>query len=170
MKWWFSHRQLTYGGLGVLTLPGVNAETNGMLFTTSANGNSDVNIVGVAPTNDATSGASGWLVTIREDSALTAEEVANGGQFQFEFVYIPYNAQNLIGGHINGASGASLHSAGTFTLGRTGTGTYELTIPGKGGITARCCSRVADFEATTTTPMASRAFLSYQYNAASGNL
>jgi len=169
MKWWdFPTGSLAYGGLGVLTLPGVNAETNGMLFTTSSHGNSDVNIVGVAPTNDATSGASGWLITVREDSALTAEEVANGGQFQFEFVYIPYNAQNLIGGHINGASGASLHSAGTFTLGRTGTGTYELTIPGKGGTNGTLLLQVADFEATTTTPMASRAFLSYQYNAASG--
>src|SRR5688572_15788558 len=95
MKWSdFPAGSGTYGGLGVFRLPGVNAVTNGMLFTTSSHGGSDVNIVGVAPTNEA-SGGSGWLVTIREDSALTAEEVANTGQYQFEFVYIPYNAQNL---------------------------------------------------------------------------
>jgi len=157
-----------FGGLGDLRLPGVNAETNGMLFTTSANGSSDVNIVGVAPTNDVATGASGWIITIREDSALTAEEVANGGQYQFEFVYIPYNSQSLIGGHVNGATGGSLHSAGAFTMARTGTGTYELTVPGKGGTNGTLLLQVADFEATTSVPMASRAFLSYQYNAGTG--
>ncbi len=157
-----------YGGLAQLRLPGVDAEADGMIFATSANGNSDVNIVGVAPTNDLATGSSGWIITIREDSALTGAEVANSGQFQFEFVYIPYNAQNLIGGHINGATGASLHSAGTFTLTRTGTGTYELTVPGKGGTNGTLLLQVADFEETLDVPMASRAFLSYQYNPANG--
>ena len=158
----------TYGGLGTLRLPGVNAETNGMLFTTSANGNSDVNIVGVAPFTDGGTGDSGWIVTIREDSALTADEVANAGQFQFEFVYVPYNAQNLIGGRVDGATGNSLNSAGTFTMARTGTGTYELTVPGKTGTNGTLLLQVADLEATASVPMASRAFLSYQYNAGTG--
>lgn len=169
MKWpEFPPSSVTYGGLGQLSLPGVNAETNGMLFTTSANGNSDVNIVGVAPTNDLATGASGWIITVREDSALTAEEVANPGQYQFEFVYVPYNSQNLIGGHINGTTGGSLHSAGAFTMARTGTGTYELTVPGKGGTNGTLLLQVADFEETINVPMASRAFLSYQYNAGTG--
>jgi hypothetical protein len=159
---------VSFGGLGLLRLPGVNAETNGMLFTTSSHGNSDVNIVGVAPTNDLASGASGWIVTIREDAALTGDEVATAGQFQFEFVYVPYNAQNLIGGHINGSTGGSLQSAGAFTLTRTGTGTYELSISGKAGTNGTLLLQVADYEPGTTLPMASRAFLSYQYNPGNG--
>jgi hypothetical protein len=157
----------TYGGLGLLRLPGVDALTNGMLFTTSSHGNSDVNIVGVAPTSDG-SGSSGWIVTIREDSALTGEEVATPGQYQFEFVYVPYDAQNLIGGYIDGATGASIQSAGAFTLMRTDLGTYELSIPGKAGTNGTLLLQVADLEAGTSVPMASRAFLSYQYNPGSG--
>jgi hypothetical protein len=156
-----------YGGLGLLRLPGVNAVTNGMLFTTSSQGNSDVNLVGVAPTNEA-GGASGWIVTIREDSALTGEEVATAGQHQFEFVYVPYNAQNLIGGYVEGTTGNLLQSAGAFTLVHTGVGSYELTIPGKRGTNGTLLLQVADWEAATSVPMASRAFLSYEYDAASG--
>jgi hypothetical protein len=158
---------VSYGGLGLLRLPGVNAETNGMLFTTSSHGNSDVNIVGVAPTNDVATGASGWIITVREDSALTSDETALG-QSQFEFVYIPYNAQNLIGGYINGTTGGNLQSAGTFTLARTGAGTYELTVPGKAGTNGTLLLQVADYEPGASTAMASRAFLSYQYNAGTG--
>lgn len=158
---------VTYGGLGLLRLPGVDAETNGMLFATSSQGNSDVNIVGVAPTNDVATGASGWIITVREDSALTSDEAAVG-QSQFEFVYIPYTAQSLIGGYINGSTGGSIRSAGSFTMARTGTGTYELTVAGKSGTNGTLLLQVADFEAGASTLMASRAFLSYQYNPGTG--
>ncbi len=158
----------TYGGLGQLRLPGVNAETDGMIFTTSSHGNSDVNIVGVAPTNDPGTGASGWIVTVREDSALTSDEVAVAGQSLFGFVYVPYNAQNLVGGHVNGTTGASLHSAGAFTLTRTATGTYEIAIAGKSASSGTLLLQVADFEAGASVAMASRAFLSYQYNPGTG--
>ncbi len=167
MTWAIPPNGSSFGGLGTLRLPGLDAVTNGMIFTTSSQGNSDVNIVGVAPTNDPTSG-SGWIVTVREDSALTGEEVAPGGQHQFEFVYVPYNAQNLIGGYIDGEFGSAVHSAGTFTLTRTSVGTYELTIPGKTGSSGTLLLQVADFEPNTSVPMASRAFLSYQYDSSSG--
>ena len=138
-----------------------------MLFTTSSHGNSDVNIIGVAPTSDG-SGSSGWIVTIREDSALTGEEVATPAQYLFEFVYVPYNAQHLIGGYIDGSSGAPIQSAGTFTLTRTDLGTYELSLPGKTGTNGTLLLQVADLEAGTSVPTASRAFFSYQYDAGSG--
>lgn len=158
----------TYGGLAELRLPGVNAATNGMIFATSSHGGSDVNIVGVAPTNDAATGSSYWIVTVREDSALGAEELAVAGQSQFEFVYVPFNSKNLVGGHVDGSSGAKLHSAGTFNIARTGTGTYEFSVPGKTGTNGTLLLQVADFEPGTSVPMASRAFLSYEYNSASG--
>jgi len=168
MKWeQFPPGSGTYGGLGLLRLPGIDAMTNGMIFATSSHGNSDVNIVGVAPTNE-TSGASGWIVTIREDSALTGEEVATAGQYQFEFVYVPYTAQNLIGGYINGLEGTPIQSAGTFSIVHTGVGGYELTIPGKRGTNGTLLLQVADFEPGTSVPMASRGFMSYQYDSASG--
>ncbi len=157
-----------YGGLGTLRLPGIDAETNGMIFTTSSHGNSDVNIIGVAPTNDP-GGSSGWIITIREDSALTGDEVASAGQFQFEFVYVPYTAQNLIGGYINGTTGAKIKSAGTFTVTRTGTGTYEVAIPGKSATNGTFVLQAVGFEPGTALPMATRAFLSYQFNSGTGN-
>ena len=157
-----------YGGLGFLRLPGVNALEDGMVFTTSSHGNSDVNIVGVGPTRDEASGASGWVVTVREDSALTAEEVASGGQYQFEFVYVPFSAKNLVGGYINGTDGSALKSSGAYTLQRTAEGVYELSVPGKTASSGTLILQVADLEAETSVPFASRAFLSYEYNSQSG--
>lgn len=138
-----------------------------MIFTTSSQGNREVNIVGVAPSTDA-SGAPGWVVTIREDAALTGEEVASANQYQFEFVYVPYNAKNLVGGYIDGATGQRLQSADSFTMTRSDTGTYELSISGKAGTNGTLILQVADFEAEASVPMASRAFLSYEYNPVTG--
>jgi len=148
-----------YAGLGDILLPGVNSLTNGMIFATSADGGSDVNIVGVAPK----AGGSGWTVTIREDSATDAETLASPDQSEFQFLYVPFNAKNLIGGHINGQDGAKLTSAGNYTIARTSVGTYELTIPGETGNSGTLLLQVADFESGTSVPMASRAFLSYEF-------
>lgn len=159
VKWIDPTGALVFGGHAELQLPGVNSLDDGMLFTTSSDGGSDVNIVGVAPTVD---GAK-WLVTIREDSATDAETLAGAGQSEFEFVYVPFNAERLIGGHIVGATGAKRKAVGAFTVTRTGTGTYELTIPGKTGTDGALLLQVADLEAGTTVPLASRAFLSYEF-------
>jgi hypothetical protein len=74
----------------------------------------------------------------------------------------------LIGGYINGSTGAKIQSAGTFTMTRTATGTYELSIAGKTATSGTLLLQVADFEAGTSVPMASRAFLSYEYNSGTG--
>lgn len=167
MTWAIAPTSASYGGLGLLRLPGINAVNDGMLFTTSSHGNSDVNIVGVAPVLDEATGASGWNIAIREDSAVAKDEVAVS-QSQFEFVYVPYNAKNLIGGRIEGTTGNKLNAAGTFTLARTGVGSYEMTIPGKTASSGTLLLQVADFEEGTDVPMASKAFLSYEFNPASG--
>ena len=148
-----------YGGLAEVRLPGVNALEDGMLFATSADGGSDVNLVGVAPkeTGDA------WWVTVREDSATDAETLAEAGQSEFQFVYVPFDAQRLIGGHIVGSDGSKRKAAGEFTVARTATGTYDLTIPGKTGASGTLLLQVADLEAGTSQPLASRAFLSYEF-------
>jgi hypothetical protein len=149
----------TYGGLATLRLPGVDSLEDGMIFTTSSDGSSDVNIVGVLPKDDGSS----WIVTIREDSETTAETLASDTQSEFEFVYVPFNAVGLIGGHIAGTTGAKRKAAGDFTVTRTSTGTYELTIPGKTGSDGTLLLQVADVEAGTSDLLASRAFLSYEY-------
>lgn len=148
-----------YGGLAEVQLPGVNSLTNGMLFATSADGGSDVNIVGVAPKAD----GSGWVLTVREDSATDAETLADAGQSEFQFLYVPYHARNLVGGHINGSDGAKLTARGELNVARTAAGVYELTLPGKTGSQGMLILQVADFEPGTSAPLASRAFLSYQY-------
>lgn len=159
VKWIDPTGALIFGGHAELTLPGVNALEDGMLFTTSSDGGSDVNIVGVAPKAD----GSAWLVTIREDSATDAETLASGGQSEFQFVYVPFNAERLIGGHIVGATGAKRKAVGEFTVTRSGVGTYELTLPGKNGSDGALLLQVADLESGTTVPLASRAFLSYEF-------
>src|SRR5687768_4120884 len=53
-------------------------------------------------------------------------------------------------------------------MARTDVGMYELTIPGKRGTNGTLLLQVADFEPGTSVPMASRAFLSYEYNETSG--
>lgn len=152
-----------YGGQAEVRLPGVNSQADGMLFTTSSDGGSDVNIVGVAPFEDGT----GWLVTIREDSAIAdpfVEEVAGAGQSEFQFVYVPFDAMGLVGGHINGANGTKLNAAGEFTVARTATGTYELTIPGKTASDGTLLLQAAAYEPDAFDPVATRAFLSYGFS------
>ncbi len=160
VKWTeFPEGSATWGGLAQLAIPGVNALEDGMLFAATSDGGSDVNIVGVVPNEAAT----GWIVTIREDSATDAETLAAAGQSEFQFVYVPFDAPRLVGGHIVGSNGSKRKATGQFTVSRTGTGTYELTIPGKTGADGTLLLQVADAESGTSVPMASRAFLSYEY-------
>ncbi len=149
-----------YAGIAELRLPGVNSLEDGMLFTTSADGGSDVNIVGVAPLEDGT----GWLITIREDAALDAETLADPAQSEFQFVYVPFDAQNLLGGYINGTDGSKRKAAGDFTVTRAGTGTYELAIPGKTGADGTLLLQAAELEAGSFETVATRAFFSYEYS------
>ena len=158
-----------YGGSVVLDLPGVNSLNDGMLFTTSSQGNSDLDITASAPKPD----GKGWVVSIREDFetdpqvVATNSPVSNGNESMFQFVYIPYACGNLVGGQINGATGTKAHSRGDFTIARTDTGTYELTIPGKTGANGVLLLQNAGFLVGSTT-IADNNFLSYEFNPASG--
>ncbi|HYT60699.1 MAG TPA: hypothetical protein VEL06_11045, partial [Haliangiales bacterium] len=83
------------GGTAVVSLPGVNSLNDGMLFTTSSQGESAVNITASAPKAD----GSGWVISLREASAGDPQVLATN-QSQFQFVYIPFTATKLIGGYI----------------------------------------------------------------------
>ncbi len=148
-----------FGGRARLHLPGVNSLEDGMLFCTSSDGGSDVNIAGVAPESD----GNGWLVTLREDAATDAESLAGADQSEFQFVYVPYTSARLVGGYISGADGSKTKAVGDFTVNRTAAGTYEITIPGKTGSSGALLLQAAGLESGALEPLATRAFLSYEF-------
>ncbi len=154
----FPEGSFLYGGVAEVRLPGVNTLEDGMLFATSADGGSDVNIVGVAPREDGSS----WIITIREHTATDAETLVGADQSEFQFVYVPFDAPGLVGGHIQG-NGTPRVERGEFTVSRTGTGVYEITIPGKTGESGALILQAADMEQGTSEPLATRAFLSYEF-------
>ena len=109
-----------------VTLSGVgDTRTSGVLIAQpSTNGD---NYALASPKSD----GSGWDVEVHDDS--TGFEGANGA---VNYIYLPYTAQNLIAGRVDedGTLLSSTDPSG-FTLAKTGTGTYSLSIPGKSPLT-----------------------------------
>ncbi|MBI4325091.1 MAG: CHRD domain-containing protein [Chloroflexi bacterium] len=153
-----------FGGLAMLSLPSVNSLNDGMLFTTSSDGSSAVNIVGTAPLADGT----GWTIAIREDSEVDPNILVGGDQSEFQFVFVPYASVNLIGGYVNGTDGSLIKSAGGSAVRRASAGVYEIAIPGKTALSGVLLLQTAGFLADSTT-LPDNSFLSYEYNAGSGN-
>ena len=122
-----------WGGLALVNLPGVDPRNDGMLFTVSNDEGNSLrgNYANNAPRVD----GSGWDVAVRgiEESKSDPTSYVLDGSSSFSFLYIPYDADNLIGGHVDGIEGFPTKSAGTFSLQKIGTGRYSLTIPGKTG-------------------------------------
>jgi len=147
------------GGLFGINLPGVDSATDGLLFVNSTQPNSNMKTVHVSPTGG------GWNMFMREDDDVTAGAMAPPPDFglNFSFVYIPFSAGNLIGGHINGSTGATINGAGTYTLTHQGPGTYALQIPGKNDVDGMLVLIGADtLEGTKDFP--DRTFFSYEFN------
>jgi hypothetical protein len=147
--------QGTPGGSAVLTLPNANSATDGMIFATSTSGSSDVRIISLAPKTD----GSGWIVNARRASESDPTVLDNQNS-QFQFVYVPFNSSNLIGGYIS-SNGTAVKSAGTFTLTRTAAGTYNLTIPNKNATNGVLLLQEAAFLPGSSN-LADNNFLSYQ--------
>ena len=159
-------------GMAMVTLPGVNSATDGMLFVAAADGDSNSSDMAAAfPT------AGGWKVAVREDedSDVTGNTV-NFTNNEFQFLYVPYTAGGLVGGHINGNTGAAIKSAGDarFDLTRTSEGQYAVSVYNADGVTKKngdAGMLVLSVAGTIPTDEAlpDRTFLSYQYDAGSGN-
>jgi hypothetical protein len=135
MLTWLDVTNGVYDGLAFLHLPGVNSQTDGMLFTTGDDENNGQS--GPSANNAAAPDGSGWYVAVR-DIAISAGNptvyATDGGSdagSSFSFIYIPWTADNLIAGHIRGTNGATIKGAGNYTLTRLSTGRYSLSIPGK---------------------------------------
>lgn len=121
----------TFGGLAKLKIPGVNTLKDGMLFTISTDDSTDNKgaFITAAPATD----GSAWNVAIRVDDAdHTPTVYATDGQSDFAFLYVPFDADNLVGGYVKG-NGTKSAGAGDFTVSRASAGRYELTLPGKTG-------------------------------------
>ncbi len=158
------------GGSAQVALPDVNSASDGMLFVAPCNTSSQTRIAAAVPRSG------GWSVTVREDenddtSGLTLTE-AN----QFQFLYIPYDTRNLIGGHVKGADGSLVNEAGShrFGVNRIGAGEYAISV-----FTEDTSTKLDETHGmlllSVASPMAGapdlgdRSFLSYEYHADSGD-
>ena len=152
------------GGKARVTLPDHRPAT-GMLFVSSTDDDSDLKIAAAHPRDG------GWDVALRDNSDfdVSGQTLAStsGGNADFSFLYIDYSTPGLIGGHVDSAGDVIDRGAQTFDIQRTSTGQYELTVPGKtdsDGMLILSNAGVSD----TDKDLAGRAFLSYEYNDATG--
>jgi len=158
-----------YTGLATVSLAGVNAVSDGMLFTI---GNDEKDSTrGPSASNAALPDGSGWYVAVRDietskaDPTVYASGNGSDAGASFSFVYIPYNADNLIGGHI-GSSGSVVKGAGNFSVARLATGRYAVTIPGKTGSDGVLMLQNTGYLANQPsglTNVVDNSFLSYEY-------
>jgi hypothetical protein len=109
-------------------LPEVNSATDGMLFVAPTHDSNNTNIAAAFPN------AGGWTVSVREDDNSTfsgdQDSLLAGDQNGFQFLYVPYSAPRLIGGHVNGSDASLINSAGdaSFDITRTRAGEYVLSV------------------------------------------
>jgi hypothetical protein len=163
--------------LAQLDFPGVNSLTDGMLFTIGNQENNSVR--GPSAQNAAIPDGSGWYVAVRDIEAAKTDPASYAipttqpnslAGSAFSFLYVPFNADNLVGGHI-GTNGATIKGAGNFTVTHLGTGAYAITIPGKTGTngvlllqdTGYLAKQPAGFTPNGYSAVVDNSFLSYQF-------
>jgi hypothetical protein len=122
-------------GLAFMSFPGVNSLTDGMLFTVGDDENNGN--CGPFANNAAAPDGSGWYVAVRDiatsigNPTVYATDGGSDAGTSFSFIYIPWDSENLIGGHIKGTDGSTITGAGNYSIQRLSAGRYALTIPGK---------------------------------------
>jgi len=141
-----------------VTLPDIDSAADGMLLVNSTQTNSNVKIIGAYPNNG------GWTVYTREDDDVdvTGTTPPDDLGINFSFVYVPWEADGLIGAHVNGGTGGVFRTEGTFFLFRSSEGRYMLQVPGKtdtdGALMITGCGLM---DGTDALP--DRTFFSYQF-------
>ncbi len=157
-------------GLALVSFPGVNSQTDGMLFTI-ANDESG-GLSGPFANNAALPNGAGWYVAVRDiansagNPTVYATDQGSDSGSSFSFIYIPFNAANLIGGHIAGTNGATIKGAGNFTVTRTSAGHYDLSIPGKtdtNGMLMLINSGYLPTQPSGFSNVVDECFISYEY-------
>jgi hypothetical protein len=161
-------------GQADVSLPGVDSASDGMLFVAPANGSSNTRLASAFP-----NAAGGWTTTVRLDSDAdtTGQTFLNSGN-DFQFLYVPYDTTNLIGAFVEGSNGSLKGSGGAdnFSLTRTSTGDYALSVFEDDLTTKKTedagmlmLSAADTVDGGSNTTLGSRAFLSYEYDAMSGD-
>lgn len=150
-------------GRAIVNLGAGKSPTNGMLFVSSVDDDSNLDVAAAVPNV-----SGGWNVTVRADnnfdtSGATLSPIA-GGDANFGFLYVDYNSPNLIGGRITGSTGSAVagQTAGAYTLTRTAAGTYDLVVSGKTGSDGTLLLSTASGN-SAVGGLAGRQFLSYEY-------
>jgi hypothetical protein len=159
------------GALGRLELPGVNSASDGMLFVAPSHSDNPTNIAAAAPRDG------GWDIAVREDddNDLSGETLVLNEHLAYQFLYLPYDSTNLVGGHIQGSDAAVLNGAGgeRFALTRRGAGDYAVSIfDGQGNKLTEDNGMLLLSVAGTVAGAGSlpdRAFLSYEFDPVSGD-
>jgi hypothetical protein len=167
---WLDATNGIYDGLALLRLPGVNSQTDGMLFTVGddeAGGER-----GPSANNAALPDGSGWYVAVRDiqnsagDPTVYATDGPSDSGTSFSFIFIPWTANNLIAGHIRGTNGATIKGTGNYTLTRLSVGHYALSIPGKTDTNGSLMLLNSGYLASQPAGMSNvvdNSFLSYEY-------
>ena len=167
---WVDATNGVFDGLALLRLPGVNSQTDGLLFTVADDENNSER--GPSANNAALQDGSGWYVAVRDiqtsagNPTVYATDGNSDAGSSFSFIYIPWNADNLIAGHIRGTNGATIKGAGNFTVTRLSTGHYSLSIPGKSdsdGVLMLLNSGYLANQPTGMSNVVDNSFLSYEY-------
>jgi hypothetical protein len=141
-----------------ISLPDVNSRTDGMLFTISTEQSSaNTHLTAVDPNSD----GSGWEIMIRSDNDPDPEFAAEAA-LAFSFLYVPYSAGNLIGGHIRGSDANVINGRGNYSIERLSEGRYELAIPNKKSADGMLILGTAGRLRGGTSGTVSRSFLSYE--------
>ncbi len=107
------------GGKTRVSIPGVNSQTDGLLLAIHGK-NEDNYALGIANPDGS------WQINIKDNgSSGTGLE-----QDPFAFLYLPTGMPNVVSGRIMGDGSVQMASGG-FTISKTGTGTYTLSVPGQ---------------------------------------
>jgi hypothetical protein len=166
LSWIDTSAGASFSGLAQLSLPAVNSQNDGMLFTVSNDegGSRRGNYANNAPLPN----GSGWFVAVRgiEESKSDPTAYVTDGSSSFSFLYVPFNADNLVGARVRGTNGSVIKGSGTFTVNRLSTGRYALSIPGKAGTNGMLLLQNSGYLATQPAGQSNvvdTALLSYEY-------
>jgi hypothetical protein len=167
---WLDASNAVYDGLAFVSLPGVNSQTDGMLFTVANDENNSQR--GASANNAALPDGSGWYVAVRDiqtsagNPTVYATDGGSDAGSSFSFIFIPWTADNLIGGHIRGTNGSTIKGVGNYTLTRLSVGHYSLSIPGKTDTNGCLMLLNSGYLASQPPGMSNvvdNSFLSYEY-------
>ena len=111
-----------------IVIPGATQDTGTLFAVASSTVSNTSEQVHVASTMALAGG--GWRVSILHNDLSTYPDMTQ--QSEFSFVYVPFNSEGLVAGHIKAEDGSVLggRTAGDYTMTRTGYGTFELEIDG----------------------------------------